>query len=109
MKFSSSFKVGILALTALLIFFCTVLWVKGRAFSSAARIEVQFKDVVKKFVLPGAIADGYLRINDEELVDFFKKKNDVHNRMLKAQVALRSNEFTSDRIKEEIEKIKEKS
>ena len=45
MKFSSSFKVGILALTALLIFFCTVLWVKGRAFSSAARIEVQFKDV----------------------------------------------------------------
>jgi len=45
MKFSSSFKVGILALTALLIFFCTVLWVKGRAFSSAERIEVQFKDV----------------------------------------------------------------
>ena len=42
-------------------------------------------------------------------VDFFKKKNDVHNRMLKAQVALRSNEFTSDRIKEEIEKIKEKA
>lgn len=45
MKFSSSFKVGILALAALLIFFCTVLWVKGRAFSSASRIEVHFKDV----------------------------------------------------------------
>lgn len=45
MKFSSSFKVGILALAALFIFFCTVLWVKGRAFSSAERIEVQFKDV----------------------------------------------------------------
>ena len=45
MKLSSSFKVGILSLTALLIFFCTVLWVKGRAFSSAARIEVAFKDV----------------------------------------------------------------
>lgn len=72
-------------------------------------IDVQFNDVVKKFVLPGAIADGYLRIDDDELIDFFKKKNDVHNRMLKAQVALRSNEFTSDRIKEEIEKIKEKA
>ncbi len=45
MKLSSSFKVGILALVALLIFFCTVLWVKGRALSSAARIEVHFKDV----------------------------------------------------------------
>lgn len=45
MKISSSFKVGILSLVALLIFFCTVLWVKGRAFSSAKRIEVQFKDV----------------------------------------------------------------
>lgn len=45
MKFSSSFKVGILSILALMIFFCTVLWVKGRAFSSAERIEVQFKDV----------------------------------------------------------------
>ena len=45
MKLSSSFKVGILSITALLIFFCTVLWVKGRAFSSADRIEVYFKDV----------------------------------------------------------------
>lgn len=45
MKTSASFKVGILALIALVIFFCTVLWVKGRAFSSAKRIEVQFKDV----------------------------------------------------------------
>ena len=45
MKLSASFKVGILSFLALVIFFCTVLWVKGRALSSAARIEVQFKDV----------------------------------------------------------------
>lgn len=45
MKFSSSLKVGLLSILALVIFFCTVLWVKGRAFSSAERIEVQFKDV----------------------------------------------------------------
>ena len=45
MKLSPSLKVGILTLVALTIFLFTVLWVKGRSFSSAERIEVQFKDV----------------------------------------------------------------
>jgi len=45
MKISSSFKVGILTIIALTIFIFTVLWVKGRSFSSAERIEVHFKDV----------------------------------------------------------------
>ena len=45
MKISSSFKVGILTAVALSIFLFTVLWVKGRSFSSADRIEVHFKDV----------------------------------------------------------------
>lgn len=45
MKLSASFKVGVLTLIALTIFLFTVLWVKGRSFSSAERIEVQFKDV----------------------------------------------------------------
>ena len=45
MKLSSSFKVGILAIVALTILLFTILWVKGRSFSSAERIEVQFKDV----------------------------------------------------------------
>ena len=45
MKISSSFKVGVLTIIALSIFLFTVLWVKGRSFSSAERIEVQFKDV----------------------------------------------------------------
>ena len=45
MKMSSSFKVGILALVSLAILIFTILWVKGRSFSSAERIEVQFKDV----------------------------------------------------------------
>ncbi len=72
-------------------------------------IEVTFKDVVKKFVLPGAIADGYLKIDDEELIDYFKKRNNVHNRMMKAQVALRSNEFASERVQDEIDKLNEKA
>ncbi|MBQ3310818.1 MCE family protein [bacterium] len=42
---SSSFKVGILTLIALTILILTILWVKGRSFSSADRIEVHFKDV----------------------------------------------------------------
>lgn len=45
MKFSSSFKVGILALSALIILLFTVLWVKGKALSSAERLTVNFKDV----------------------------------------------------------------
>ncbi len=45
MKISSSFKVGVLTIVALSLFLFTVLWVKGRSFSSAERIEIQFKDV----------------------------------------------------------------
>lgn len=45
MKFSSSFKVGLLTLIALVLLFSVVLKVKGRAFSNAKRIEIQFKDV----------------------------------------------------------------
>lgn len=45
MRFSSSFKVGVLTLVALFILLFTILWVKGRSFSSGERIEVVFRDV----------------------------------------------------------------
>lgn len=45
MRFSSSFKVGILTLVALFILLFTVLWVKGRSLSGGERIEVVFRDV----------------------------------------------------------------
>lgn len=45
MRFSSSFKVGILTLVALFILLFTILWVKGRSFSAGERIEVVFRDV----------------------------------------------------------------
>ena len=45
MKISSAFKVGILAIISLTILLFTILWIKGRSFSSAERIEVHFKDV----------------------------------------------------------------
>lgn len=45
MKFSSSFKVGLLTLIALVLLIGVVFKVKGRTFSSAGRVEVVFKDV----------------------------------------------------------------
>ena len=45
MKFSSSFKVGLLTLLALVLLIGVVFKVKGRTFSSAGRVEIQFKDV----------------------------------------------------------------
>jgi phospholipid/cholesterol/gamma-HCH transport system substrate-binding protein len=45
MKFSSSFKVGLLTLIALVLLIGVVFKVKGRTFSSADRITVEFKDV----------------------------------------------------------------
>ena len=45
MKVSSSFKVGLLTLIAIILLFGVVFRVKGRAFSNAERVEVQFKDV----------------------------------------------------------------
>ena len=45
MKFSSSFKVGLLTLVALVLLFGAVFKVKGRTFSNAERTEIHFKDV----------------------------------------------------------------
>lgn len=45
MRFSSSFKVGVLTLIALFILLFTILWVKGRSFSGGERIEIKFHDV----------------------------------------------------------------
>ena len=45
MRFSSSFKVGILTLSALIILVFSILWIKGRALSAGERLTVDFKDV----------------------------------------------------------------
>ncbi len=44
-KVSSSLKVGILTVAALIILIFTVLWIKGRSLSTGERIEVIFHDV----------------------------------------------------------------
>ena len=45
MKLSSSFKVGLLTLLSLILLIGVVFKVKGRTFSSADRVTVEFKDV----------------------------------------------------------------
>lgn len=45
MRFSSTIKVGILAITAIFILIFSIMWVKGRSLSSSERITVIFKDV----------------------------------------------------------------
>lgn len=45
MKFSSSFKVGLLTFISLVLLLGVVIRVKGRTFSNAERVEIKFKDV----------------------------------------------------------------
>ncbi|MFR1673161.1 MAG: MlaD family protein [Candidatus Gastranaerophilaceae bacterium] len=75
MKFSSSFKVGLLTLLALVLLLGVVLRVKGRSFSSADRIEVQFKDV--NGMRPGAgVQMMGLRVGQvEEIVPVINGEN----------------------------------
>lgn len=75
MRFSSSFKVGILTLVALIILLFTILWVKGRSFSTGKRIEVIFHDV--NGMRPGSgVQMMGLRIGQvEEIVPIIKGDN----------------------------------
>ena len=68
MKFSSSFKVGLLTLIAIVLLFGVVFRVKGRAFSNAKRMEIHFKDV--NGMRPGSSVQMMgLRVGQVEEVD----------------------------------------
>ena len=79
MKFSSSFKVGLLTLIALMLLVGAVLKVKGRAFSSAKRIDIQFKDV--NGLRPGAgVQIMGLKVGQvEEITPIVKNDNSYVN------------------------------
>lgn len=76
MKFSSSFKVGLLTLIAIVLLLGIVLRVKGRAFSSADRIEIKFHDV--NGMRPGsAVQMMGLRVGQvEEIIPVISGDND---------------------------------
>ena len=72
-------------------------------------IEVKFGKVVKKFVLPGAIAEKHLKVSDEKILEFYNKCDDIHKQILKVQMQLRSTDFAIERQADNIEKLNQKA
>ena len=70
MKFSSSFKVGLLTFLSLILLLGVVVKVKGRTFSNAERVEIKFKDV--NGMRPGAAVQMMgMRVGQVEEVNPF--------------------------------------
>ena len=71
-------------------------------------IEVKFADVVKKFVLPGCIADKFLEVDDEEVLEYYTKCNEIHKKRVNTELKIKSAEFAIQRHEDAIEKINAK-
>lgn len=75
MKFSSSFKVGLLAFISLVLLLGVVIRVKGRTFSNAERVEIRFKDV--NGMRPGAAVQMMgMRVGQVEEIEPFISENE---------------------------------
>ncbi|MCR5772529.1 MAG: hypothetical protein K6G87_15015 [Butyrivibrio sp.] len=72
-------------------------------------IDVKFGKVIKKFVLPGAIAEKHLKVSDEKIQEFYNKSDDIHKQILKVQMQLRSTDFAIERQADNIEKLNQKA
>jgi hypothetical protein len=71
-------------------------------------IEVKFKDVVKKFVLPGCFADKFLELEDEDVYDYYVKANEIHKKRMNAELKAKSATFAIQRHEDAIEKLNAK-
>lgn len=71
-------------------------------------IEVQFSDVVKKFVLPGCIADKFLEVEDESIFDYYTKSNEIHKKRMATELKIKSATFAIQRHEDAIEKLNAK-
>lgn len=71
-------------------------------------IEVKFKDVVKKFVLPGCIADKYLEVEDSEIYDYYVKCNEAHKKRMETELKIKSATYAIQRHEDAIEKLNAK-
>ncbi len=71
-------------------------------------IEVQFSDVVKKFVLPGCIADKFLEVEDESIFDYYTKSNEIHKKRMATELKIKSAIFAIQRHEDAIEKLNAK-
>ncbi|WP_029232141.1 hypothetical protein [Butyrivibrio sp. VCB2006] len=71
-------------------------------------IEVKFADVVKKFVLPGCIADKFLEVADESVYEYYVKSNEIHKKRMNTELKIKSAEFAIQRHEDAIEKLNAK-
>ncbi len=71
-------------------------------------IEVKFADVVKKFVLPGCIADKFLEVEDEEVLDYYIKCNEIHEKKMSTELKIKSATYAIQRHEDAIERLKSK-
>ena len=71
-------------------------------------IEVKFSDVVKKFVLPGCIADKFLEVNDDSVLEYYTKRNEIHKKRMNTELKIKSAEFAVQRHEDAIEKLNAK-
>ena len=71
-------------------------------------IEVKFDDVVKKFVLPGCIADKFLEVEDESILEYYIKSNEIHKKRMNTELKIKSAEFAVQRHEDAIEKLNAK-
>jgi hypothetical protein len=71
-------------------------------------IEVEFSDVVKKFVLPGCIADKYLEVDDESVLDYYIKSNEIHKKKVSTELKIKSATYAIQRHEDAIDRLKSK-
>lgn len=71
-------------------------------------IEVKFKDVVKKFVLPGCIADKFLEVSDDTIYEYYVKRNEIHKKRMNMELRIKSATFAIQRHEDAIEKLNAK-
>ena len=71
-------------------------------------IEVKFADVVKKFVLPGCIADKFLEVEDESVLDYYVKCNEIHGKIMATELKIKSATYAIQRHEDAIDRLKSK-
>ncbi len=71
-------------------------------------IEVKFKDVVKKFVLPGCIADKFLEVEDQSVYEYYVKCNEIHKKRMTAELKYKSATYAIQRHEDAIERLNAK-
>ena len=71
-------------------------------------IEVKFSDVVKKFVLPGCIADKFLEVDYDAIYDYYVKCNEIHKIRMNTELKIKSAIFAIQRHEDAIEKLNAK-